>query len=169
MTFKPTREHILAIVVTTGIALMGILWAPKYLAWLLIVPALWLAWVLVSSTNVSEDGIAVKYLFRKNQTLPWSSLKGLAFKGITAYAVTTDGAEHPLPGVTFNSLPKLAEASRGRITDVITSAQEASDGKFEVIDKDGYKVLLNREEYDAYVAEHPDMPGPRPDRPATKE
>ena len=33
--FRPTREHILAIVIATGIALMGILWAPKYLAWLL--------------------------------------------------------------------------------------------------------------------------------------
>ena len=39
--FKPTREHILAIVLATGIALMGILWAPKYLAWLLIFPAIW--------------------------------------------------------------------------------------------------------------------------------
>ena len=63
--FTPTREHILAIVIATGIALMGILWAPKYLAWLLIFPALWLAWVLASSTTVSERGITAKYLFRK--------------------------------------------------------------------------------------------------------
>ena len=52
--FKPTREHILAIVLATGIALMGILWAPRYLAWLLIFPAVWLAWVLASSTTVDE-------------------------------------------------------------------------------------------------------------------
>lgn len=160
--FKPSREHVLAIVLMTGIALIGILWAPKYLAWLLIFPALWLAWVLTTSTTVGEEGISVKYLFRKNRTLAWSELQGLSFKGATAYAVDQAGTEHPLPGVTFNKLPELAEASRGRITDVITSAQEAADGKYEVIDKDGYKVLMNREEYEAYLAEHPDLPGPRP-------
>lgn len=171
--FRPTREHILAIVIATGIALMGILWAPKYLAWLLIFPALWLAWVLASSTTVSERGITAKYLFRKNVTLPWQNLEGLAFQGSSVSAVTTGGAKHPLPGVTFNSLPDLAEASNGRITDVITSAQEAADGKYEIIDRGGHKVLLNREEYDAYVAEHPDLPGPRPavteTAPETKE
>ena len=160
--FRPTREHILAIVIATGIALMGILWAPKYLAWLLIFPALWLAWVLASSTTVSERGITAKYLFRKNVTLPWRDLQGLAFTGSSVNAVTTDGVHHPLPGVTFNSLPDLAEASNGRITDVITSAQEAADGKYEIIDKGGHKVLLSREEYDEYVAAHPDLPGPRP-------
>ena len=72
--FKPTREHILAIVLATGIALMGILWAPKYLAWLLIFPAVWLAWVLASSTTVDERGITAKYLVRKNVTLPWRDL-----------------------------------------------------------------------------------------------
>lgn len=160
--FKPTREHVLAIIIMTGIALMGILWAPKYLAWLLIFPAVWLAWVLSTSTTVGEQGISAKYLFRKNRALAWGDLRGLSFKGVTAYAVTRDGQEHPLPGVTFNKLPELAEASRGRITDVITSAHEAADGKYEVIDKDGYKVLMNREEYEAYLAEHPDLPGPRP-------
>lgn len=160
--FKPTREHILAIIIATGIALMGILWAPKYLFWLLIFPAVWLAWVLASSTTVSEKGITANYLVRKNAFLPWEDLAGIAFKGSQARLTTTSGAEYPLPGVTFNSLPDLAEASNGRITDVITAAQEAADGKYEIIDKEGYRVLLTREEYDDYVAEHPDLPGPRP-------
>lgn len=161
-----------AIILMTGIALMGILWAPKYLAWLLIIPAVLLAWVLVSSTTVSDNGISAKYLFRKNRLLGWDELTGLAFKGATAYAVTTAGDQVALPGVTFNDLPALAEASRGRITDVITSAQEAADGKYEVIDREGYKVLMDREEYEAYVAQHPDLPGPRPeasDKPFEKE
>ncbi len=167
--FSPSREHVVAIILMTGIALMGILWAPKYLAWLLIIPAVLLAWVLVSSTTVSDNGISAKYLLRKNRTLTWENLSGLAFKGATAYAVTSSGEEVALPGVTFNDLPALAEASRGRITDVITSAQEAADGKYEIIDRDGYKVLMDREEYEAYVAQHPDLPGPRPeavDKPA---
>lgn len=161
--FKPSREHVVAIILMTGIALMGILWAPKYLAWLLIFPAVALVWILNTSTTVSENGISVKYLFKKNRTLPWSDLEGVAFKGVAARAVTKGGTEHMLPGVEFKHLPQLEEASRGRITDAITSAQQAADGKYEVIDRDGYKVLMDREEYEAYLAEHPDLPGPRPE------
>lgn len=167
--FKPTREHILAIVIATGIALIGIMWAPKYLIWLLLIPALWLAWVLSSSTTVDDKGIKTRYLFRKNAFLPWEDLAGIAFKGPSAHVATKNGAEYPLPGVTFNSLPALAEASGGRITDVVRSAEEAADGKYEIIDKEGYRVLLTREEYDAYLAEHPDLPGPRPSVNAPKE
>ena len=118
---------------------------------------------------MSEKGIATKYLVRKNAFLPWEKLAGIAFKGSQARLTTTDGTEYPLPGVTFNSLPDLAEASNGRITDVITAAQEAADGKYEIIDKEGYRVLLTREEYDDYVAAHPDLPGPRPSANEPKE
>ena len=62
-----------------------------------------------------------------------------------------------------------AEASGGRITDVIASAEQAADGKYEIIDKDGDRILLTREEYDAYLAEHPDLPGPRPSANEPKE
>ncbi|QXB18264.1 PH domain-containing protein [Corynebacterium coyleae] len=167
--FKPTREHILAIVLATGIALMGIMWAPKYLIWLLLIPIVWLAWVLCSSTTVDNKGIKTRYLVRKNTFLPWEDLAGIAFKGTSARVAAKNGTEYPLPGVTFNSLPALAEASGGRITDVIASAEQAADGKYEIIDKDGDRILLTREEYDAYLAEHPDLPGPRPSANEPKE
>lgn len=167
--FRPSREHVIAIVMMTGIALIGIGWAPKYLAWVLIFPILALVWIFSASTTVGEDGVAMKYLFRKNQRVSWDELAGVGFKGTRALATTTAGQEYSMPGVTFNSLPDLAEASRGRIADVITQAEEAADGKYEIIDQDGYGVLLTREEYDEYLKEHPDTPGPRPSAPTNTE
>ncbi|WP_156806893.1 PH domain-containing protein [Corynebacterium capitovis] len=160
--FRPTREHVIAIVLMTGIALIGISWAPLYLGWLLLIPVAWLAWVYASSTRVGEDGIDVRYLAKKNAHIKWADLEGIAFKGTRALATTHDGTEYLMPGVTFNSLPELEEASRGRIRDVITSSAEAADGKYEIIDRGGNTVLLTREEYDEYVRQHPDLPGPRP-------
>lgn len=160
--FRPSREHVIAIVMMTGIALIGIAWAPLYLGWVLILPILGLVWVYRASTSVGGDGIAIEYLFRKNVHVGWEDLAGVSFRGSKALAATTSGEEHPMPGVTFNSLPALSEASRGRITDVITGADEAADGKYEIIDKEGYSVLLTAEEYEEYLKDHPDTPGPRP-------
>ena len=97
--------------------------------------------------------------------MTWEDLAGVSFRGSKALATTKNGTGYPMPGVTFNSLPELAEASRGRITDVITQAEEAADGKYEIIDKEGRGVLLTREEYDEYLQAHPDTPGPRPSKP----
>lgn len=160
--FRPTREHVIAIMMMTGIALIGIAWSPLYLGWLLILPVLALAWVFKSSTTVSSDGIETTYLFRRNISVGWPELAGVNFKGSRAFATTVDGTEYAMPGVTFNSLPELERASNGRITDVITRSKEATDGKYEIIDKDGHSVLLTSEEYATYVKEHPDLPGPRP-------
>lgn len=161
--FRPSREHVIAIVLMTGIALMGISWAPLRLGWLLVLPIAALAWVFTASTRVDERGLSLKYLLRPNHSIGWGDLAGISFKGSRALATTTDGREFPMPGVTFNSLPALSDASGGRITDVITESSEAADGKYEIIDREGRKVLLNREEYDAYLREHPDLPGPRPE------
>lgn len=160
--FRPSREHVIAIAVMTGIALIGILWAPLKLGWVLIFPAAALVWIFSASTTVSEDGIAVKYLFRSDARIPWEDLRGIGFKGTRALATTNGGKEYPMPGVTFNSLPDLAEASRGRITDVVTAASEAADGKYEIINKEGYGVLLDQRQYEEYLKDHPDTPGPRP-------
>ncbi|AWB83868.1 PH domain-containing protein [Corynebacterium liangguodongii] len=160
--FRPTREHILAIVLMTAIALIGIAWAPLVLGWILLFPAAYLAWVLSSSTTVSSRGIETRYLMRRNASLAWGELAGIAFQGARALATTKDGSTYPLPGVTFNTIPELSEASGGAITDVITQSAEAADGKYEIIDRAGHKVLLTRDEYDAYVRVHPDLYGPRP-------
>ena len=169
-TFRPSKQHVIAVVLMTGIALIGISWSPLILGWLLLIPLAWLLWIFTASTTISERGIALRYMVKPNVTIAWSDLAGIAFQGAKAKATTLDGASHTMPGVTFNMLPELAEASRGRITDVITQAQEAADGKYEIINKDGNKVLMSREAYDEYVKAHPDLPGPRPEpAPRTKE
>lgn len=166
--FRPSREHVIAIAMMIGIALIGIMWAPRYLAWVLIFPVLAIVWIYTASTTVDERGISMKYLFRKNATVAWEDLAGVSFSGTRALATTKADAKYPMPGVTFNSLPELSAASNGRITDVITEAAEAADGKYEIIDKEGYSVLLDEDEYDAYLKEHPDTPGPRPRKGETK-
>ncbi|OIR42086.1 hypothetical protein BJP08_05455 [Corynebacterium sp. NML140438] len=169
-TFRPSKQHVIALVLMTGIALIGISWAPLILGWLLLIPLAWLLWIFTASTTISEQGIALRYVVKPNVTIAWSDLSGIAFQGARAKATTQDGKSYAMPGVTFNMLPELAEASRGRITDVITQAQEAADGKYEIINKDGNKVLMSREAYDEYVKAHPDLLGPRPEpAPRTKE
>ncbi|MHA2788776.1 PH domain-containing protein [Corynebacterium sp. S7] len=148
--FRPERTHVIATVLMTGIALIGISWAPLALGWLLIFPIAFILWVYKAHTRVDENGIAINYLFRKNVTIPWDKLEGIGFKGSKAVATTTDGHEYSMPGVTFNSLPKLEEASRGRIPDVLTEGLASLDGKMSVIEQDGHQVLMTQEEY----AEH---------------
>lgn len=167
--FRPSREHVIAIALMTGIALIGIAWAPLILGWFLILPAAYLIWVFTTSTTIDERGIGVKYAVRPNAFIGWDKLRGIAFTGARAKATTNEGDTYPLPGVTFNSIPELAEASRGRITDVITASEEYADGKYEIIDRQGRTVLLNREEYDAYLATHPTIPGPRPETTAKEQ
>ena len=152
MTFTPDRTHVLAAVLMTGIALIGISWAPLKLGWLLIFPIIFIIWVFTAKTRVNDDGISVSYLFRKNVTLPWDQLRGIGFEGSKAKVATVNGEEFTLPGVTFNSLPDLAEASSGRIADVITQASEAADGMIEVTDQHGDSILVTPEEYEERIA-----------------
>ncbi|SIS40626.1 PH domain-containing protein [Corynebacterium appendicis CIP 107643] len=161
MTFTPDRTHIFAAVLMAGIALIGISWAPLKLGWLLIFPIIFIVWVLTAKTRVDDSGIAVSYLFKKNVHLPWDQLRGIGFEGSSAKVATVDGQEYTLPGVTFNSLPDLAEASSGRIADVITQASEAADGMMEVTDQEGNSILVTPEEYEERTAagEKLSMPG----------
>lgn len=160
--FRPSREHVLAIVLMTGIALIGIAWAPLVLGWFLIIPAAYLVWVYGSSTTVDGTGIRVKRPLRPAVSIAWDDLAGIAFTGATASAATHGRNKISMPGVVFNTIPELSEASGGRITDVITGAAEAADGKYEIINREGRKVLLSTDEYEEYLSGHPDIPGPRP-------
>ncbi len=155
-TFTPDRTHLLAVGLMTGIGLIAISWAPLYLGWALIFPVIFTMWVLKARTHVDETGIDITYLFRKNVKIPWDEFKGVSFQGMSAKAATTNGKEFPMPGVTFNSLPELSEASQGRITDVITEAAEAADGMMEVTDTEGNSVLMTKEVYEAHVQENAD-------------
>ncbi|ALC05659.1 hypothetical protein CDES_06155 [Corynebacterium deserti GIMN1.010] len=145
--FVPERTHILSAIIIGLISLLAIGAAPQYLFWLLIFPILFIYWVLKSSTVVDEKGITANYAFKGSKSVAWENLAGIGFKGARTFARTTDEQEITLPGVTFNSLPRLEKASYGRIPDAITSSQEAADGKVVVVAEDGYSVMMTKEEY----------------------
>lgn len=151
--FRPDRGNLIAASFMAAISLMIIPWAPLYLVWVLIVPILIIYWALRARTTLNEAGVTITYAFRGDTSAAWNEVQGLGFKGSRTYLHTTDGEKHHLPGVTFNSLPRLEKASRGRIPDAITAAHEDADGKMEVIDREGNKVLLTQEEYREHLAE----------------
>ncbi len=153
MHFQPDRTHVFAALVMVGIAFLVIGAAPLYLGWLLVFPVLFIYWVLRSRTTVGERGVRIRYAFRPGVEVPWQEVRGVGFKGSSALLETTAGKSHPLPGVTFNSLPELAEASRGRIPDALTAGLESLDGKYSVINQDGNQVLMSEKEHTAYLAE----------------
>lgn len=155
--FTPSRDHILGILILSTIALLSIGWAPKYLGWLLIIPVIGLWWVIKARTRVSEKGISITYAFRKNVSIAWDDFAGIGFQRARAFAQTKNGAKHNLPGVTFNSLPRLAKASRGRIPDALTQGREAADDKVVIVHRDGQQILLSKEEYAAYLEKHPEL------------
>ncbi|RSZ66110.1 PH domain-containing protein [Corynebacterium hylobatis] len=161
--FRPERTHILAAVLMSAIALLVIGSAPQYLFWVLIVPVLFIVWVLRARTTVGEKGVDIRYAFRGSRFIKWENMAGIAFKGSRALLTTKDGKSHPLPAVTFNSLPKLAEASRGRIPDVVGSAEEAAEDKVTIIRRDGEQILISKEEY----AARQESSGKKPDNPDT--
>lgn len=150
--FQPERTNVLAIVLMTGISLLVIGAAPLYLFWILLIPLAFLFWVLRARTTVGERGVDIRYAFRGSRTVGWDNLSGIGFKGARALLTTREGRTFPMPGVTFNSLPELSRASRGRIPDVLTSAQEAAEDKVTIIRRDGEQILVTKEEYAARQA-----------------
>lgn len=152
LQFRPDRGNVLAGLFITMIFVIIVGWAPQYLFWILVFPALFIFWVLRAKTTVDNDGVTITYAFRGKKFVTWENIKGIGFKGSRSLLTTTKEQEYLLPGVTFNSLPRLAEASRGRIPDAITAAKEDADGKMEVVDRDGHRVLMTHDEYRAHQA-----------------
>lgn len=151
--FHPERTHVFAAALMIGMSLLVIGVAPLRLFWILLFPLGFIWWAMRSRVTVSESGVSIRYAFRSGVTAGWEEIAGVGFKGAKTLLRTTDGAEHALPGVTFNSLPELSAASRGRIPDVLTAGLEAQDGKVSVINRDGSQVLMTQEEHAAYLAD----------------
>lgn len=156
-SFRPDRTHLVATVLIVGIAIMGIAWAPLALGWLLIFPVAFIYWVLRSKTTVSATGIHITYAFKAAVQISWDNFEGIGFQRSRAFASTSDGKRHNLPGITFQSLPELEKASRGRIRDVLTEGKEAADDKVVITHRDGQRIMMTREEfekYDGVAAQH---------------
>jgi hypothetical protein len=99
----------------TSLALAGA--SLRYLGWTLVVPVLLALWIHRLRTIVTEDGVtAVTLRGRKSAT--WEQIAGLQFPRWGAVrAVLTNKSKLVLPAISFRDLPRLAEASRGRIPD----------------------------------------------------
>ena len=154
-TFRPERTHLLAAGVLFLICLLVLGAKPLYLFWLPLLPLVFVVWVLRSSTTVDERGIHVRYAFAQGRSVSWEEFAGIGFEKARSYARTKDGEKVALPAVTFNSLPRLAEASSGRIPDALTAGRNAADDKVVVIHRDGRQVLKPREEAPAEPTDQP--------------
>lgn len=148
-TFHADRTHLIGAAVMALISLLVIGAKPLYLFWILALPVVFAYWVLKSKTVVTEDGITAHYAFTKPKAVTWQEFAGLRFGGSTTYARDLSDNEFPLPGVSFNSLPQLSEASNGRIVDALSAGREAADEKVVVFHRDGRQILKRKDELDA--------------------
>lgn len=88
-------------------------WPPA--AALLLVPVAVSVWIIRVRTVADSAGVTARTL-AASRTVGWDDVEGLRFtKGSWARAHLTDGTEVLLPAVTFATLPRLAEASAGRV------------------------------------------------------
>ncbi|MEL4162534.1 PH domain-containing protein [Corynebacterium bovis] len=115
--------------------------APTYLFWVPLLPVLFAVWVLRERTTVDDDGIGARYLLRRSASVTWADFRSIRFaRNGRGYAVRADGTRFRLPGVSFNSLVTLSEATHGRIPDPVTPGRAEAEGKVQVVNKDGYAV-----------------------------
>lgn len=145
-TFHADRTHLIGAAVMAMISLLVIGAKPLYLFWILAIPAVFAYWVMRSKTVVDERGITAHYAFTGTKSVTWDNFAGLRFGGSKTFARNSAENEFSLPGVSFNSLPALSEASRGRIVDALTAGREAADDKVVVFHKDGRQVLKRKDE-----------------------
>lgn len=147
------QGHLMAAGLMFGLSLIAVAYAPKILFWVPLLPLVFIVWTLRSRTTFTTEGITARYLFRRSSSLAWQDFEALRFtRGGKALAVRTDGTTFPLPGVSFNSLVDLSEVTGGRIPDPVTPGLTAIDESVKVINKDGYAVLMDKDEYDEYEA-----------------
>lgn len=150
----PSREHILGGFVMFLMCLMFVGHNPAAFFWIPFIPLGFIAWTLYVRTTVGDSGIGARYLFRKNRELSWENFHGIRFsRRGRAFAADTNGDTFWLPGVSFNSLSTLGAASGGRIPDPVTPARNAAHDKVQVVHKDGYAVLMDKDEYTEYEAQ----------------
>lgn len=164
--FRPERTHLLGAGVMTGILLIAVGASPLKLGWLLVFPLLFVFWVLRSKTVVNDTGIQATYAFRSGRSAKWDSITGVGFRGPKAVVELSSGQPFTLPGVSFQSLPKLEQASRGRIPDALTQGQRAAGEKVVIMRKDGGQVLVSREEYERRQSEQQAAQAPSDDQPS---
>ena len=141
--FVPERTHVFALTMMALVCVIMAGWAPLLLGWTVLVPAMWIYWVMRAKTTVGEEGIAIRYAFRGSKTISWDEFEGVGFK-VPSLLPPPSGQQYNLPGVTFNSLPGLYDASRGRIPDALSEGKAAADEKVVVVHRDGQQMIMSK-------------------------
>ena len=89
-------------------------WGNRALA-LLVIPVLLSVAIERFRTVADGDGVTARGLV-SSTTLPWAEVTGLRFtRSAWARACRPEGDDVVLPAVTFATLPRLTEASGGRV------------------------------------------------------
>lgn len=114
-----------------AVLVVAILWPiaayPLALSWLVLLPVAFGWWVARTWTRLDEDGVQISS-WRSRRTVSWDQVKGVMFpKRGFARLVTATDESLPMGGVSFHDLPRLSQASRGRIRDPYTTATAADD------------------------------------------
>lgn len=112
-----------------AIFVVAILWPinayPLALSWLVLLPVAFGWWVARTWTRLDEDGVQISS-WRSRRTVGWDDVKGVMFpkRGFARLVTATDDSL-PMGGVSFHDLPRLSQASRGRIRDPFGAAADA--------------------------------------------
>jgi Bacterial PH domain len=98
-----------------ALGILSLVLASPWFAPLLVIPVGLSACIVRLRTVARIDTVTARSL-RGSETVRWEDIDGLAFnKGSWARAQLKDGRELTLPAVTFSTLPRLTEASAGRV------------------------------------------------------
>jgi hypothetical protein len=154
--FRPERTHLLAAIIMILLSLFIIGSDLLYLFWLPLLPVVFIMWVVRAHTIVDDTGITAHPAFAQPTTTDWADIAGIGFGRSQAFLQTKEGKKITLPGVTFNSLPQLEAASAGRIPDALTQGRQAADDKVVIVHKDGWQVLVDKQEYERFATEDVD-------------
>jgi len=89
--------------------------ASPWLLFVLLLPAAWITYVLRSGVDIDEVGLVVRALFG-SMRIPWTRITGvLVGKRQELSIATVEGSTVRLPNLRVRDLPRLYEATGGRL------------------------------------------------------
>lgn len=89
--------------------------ASPWLLLLLLLPAAWISYVMRSGVDVDDEGMVVRALFGSVR-IPWQRITGVFIGQYQELSVATiEGSTVRLPNLRARDLPRLYEATGGRL------------------------------------------------------
>lgn len=122
--FRISRLSYLTVPMVALVVIMLMAVSPWF-AVLFVVPLALIWWIARVHTSADATGLTAVGLTGSTR-LAWGDIAGLRFpKWSAVRAVRPDGGVVRLPGVTFRDLPRLSDASGGRVPDPFAAEREA--------------------------------------------